>query len=332
MESKHMIGVCFEPYVGPWDGSQPVLFNTYTLDQVTDLLKPVAKKFSLIRTYGQGTFVWEGTPRIQDSNQYNIAAAKAAGLDVVAGCYQQGADPGGDSINTAWTQTEIDFAIQQAHTHGNVVGLTIGNECIWGPHSTNQITQLIKYAKTKRKALGFDETTLPVTTVQEWGVLAGVHGGPQASEIKTMLSECEGAVYANVYPYFDPNIAAKLTGVSKDQFVEIVTDSFTGSVTALGDAFSAAGVTLPTFIGETGWPWEGTQPAQPAAIATKEFAQWYWDAAQSFLGEHDFYFEAFCEPWKGHNSEAYFGLWEAEGSSTEPGNYTLTGEKAIITV
>lgn len=50
-------GVAFEPYVGPWDADGPVLYNTYTLDQVTQLLKSVAQSFALIATYGQGTFV-----------------------------------------------------------------------------------------------------------------------------------------------------------------------------------------------------------------------------------------------------------------------------------
>ncbi len=38
-------GVAFEPYVGPWVGDGPVLYNVYTLDQVNQLLKPVASTF-----------------------------------------------------------------------------------------------------------------------------------------------------------------------------------------------------------------------------------------------------------------------------------------------
>src|SRR5262245_6141936 len=95
-------GISFEPYVGPWHSGGPVLFNTYTLDQVTALLKPVAGQFSRIATYGQGTFVWQNVPNIQDSNRYNIQAAQNAGLSVCAGCYQQGADPGHDVINVEW--------------------------------------------------------------------------------------------------------------------------------------------------------------------------------------------------------------------------------------
>ena len=114
MAAAGIYGIAFSPYVGPWVGGAPVLFNTYTLDQVTQLLTPVAKAFSLITTYGQGTFVWQTVPKIQDSNRLNIQAAKNVGLKVSAGCYQQGANPGNDSINVEWTKTEIDYALGQA--------------------------------------------------------------------------------------------------------------------------------------------------------------------------------------------------------------------------
>ncbi len=76
-------GVAFEPYVGPWIGDGPVLYNVYTLDQVNQLLKAVAGHFSLIATYGQGTFVWQGVPKVQDGNRLNIQAASAAGSEGV---------------------------------------------------------------------------------------------------------------------------------------------------------------------------------------------------------------------------------------------------------
>ena len=164
-------GVAFEPYVGPWVGDGPVLYNAYTLDQVNQLLKPVAAHFSLITTYGQGTFVWQGVPKIQDANRLNIQAARPPGRRC-AGCYQQGADSTNDFINVEWTKTEIDYAIQQAKTYNNVVDLVIGNECIWGPNSTQAIIDLINYAKSKRAPL--TAANLPITTRQQWGVLGGV--------------------------------------------------------------------------------------------------------------------------------------------------------------
>src|ERR1700751_4095463 len=114
MAAAGIYGIAFSPSVGPWVNNAPALFNTYTLEQVIQLLGPVAKGFPLIATYGQGTFVWQNVPNIQDSNRYNIQAAKNVGLKVSAGCYQQGADSGRDFINVEWTKTEIDYALQQA--------------------------------------------------------------------------------------------------------------------------------------------------------------------------------------------------------------------------
>lgn len=132
---------------------------------MNQLLKPVAEHFPLITTYGQGTFVWQDVPRIQDGNRLNIQAASTAGAKVSAGCYQQGADSTNDVINVEWTKTEVDYAIQQAKTYNNVVDLVIGNECIWGPNSAQAIIDLINYAKSKRAPL--TAANLPITTRQQ---------------------------------------------------------------------------------------------------------------------------------------------------------------------
>lgn len=336
-EKETYYGICFQPYVGPWDGSQPVLYNTYTLAQVTTLLRPIAKVFSRIHTYGQGTFVWQGTPIVQDSNRFNIEAAKSVGLKVSAGCYQQGADPGGDSINIEWTKTEIDYAIAQAKVYGNVDELIVGNECLWGPGSTGDLTTLIEYAKTQRSAAGYDATTMPVTTAQQWGVLAGVNApGPMQTAMLSMLAACEGSVYANIYAYFDPNIAGVIgPNPSQSVFSKAVVSSTKSSWSALMAAFSAQKVAVAPRIGEIGWPTSGTQPAQPAPIASVTYADWHYIAIQRWLaanpGIKAYLFAGYDEPWKGNEqgtgSEAYFGMWKALGTSTEPSDYTLTGEK-----
>jgi len=337
MAAVGIYGIAFSPYVGQWVNNAPVLFNTYTLDQVTQLLTPIAKQFSLIATYGQGTFVWQNVPNIQDSNRYNIQAAKNAGLNVSAGCYQQGADPGSDSINVAWTKTEIDYAIEQARTNGNVVELVIGNECLWGPNSTQAIVQLINYAKSKRAP--FTEQTLPITTRQKWDVLGGVNNttpgyAAMRQALLALLSVCEGFVYANMYAYFDANIAAQIgKDPTQASFTTAVTNSMNGTLTALKSAFSSQGVSTEIRIGETGWPTQGSQPGQPNDyLATVQQAQWYYEAMKNWAVANSIktiVFEAYDEPWKGSpngcNSEAFFGIWQANGTSSAPNQYTLSG-------
>ena len=330
-------GVAFEPYVGPWVGDGPVLYNAYTLDQVSELLKPVVEHFPLITTYGQGTFVWQGVPQIQDANRLNIQAANAAGMKVSAGCYQQGADPNSDSINVQWTKTEIDYAIQQAKTYNNVVDLVIGNECIWGPNSAQAVIDLINYAKSKRAPL--TAATLPITTRQQWGVLGGVDNtSPGYAAIRqkllTLMAACEDHVYANMYAYFDKNIAGQIgQNPTQASFTQAVTASMTNQLAGLEKAFSNQKVTLEIRIGETGWPTQGSQKDQPdASLANVTNAQWYYQAMVDWAagnGVKTIPFEAYDEPWKGpadgSNSEAFFGIWKASGAASDRSHYTLSG-------
>ncbi len=345
MSASGIYGIAFSPYVGPWVDNAPVLFNTYTLEQVTQLLSSIGKQFPLIATYGQGTFVWQNVPNIQDSNRYNIQAAKNAGLQVSAGCYQQGADPGNDFLNIEWTKGEIDYALEQAQTYGNVVELVIGNECLWGPNSTQAIIELMNYAKSKR-APTFTQDTLPITTRQRWDVLGGVNNTTPAyaamrQALMQLLSACEGFVYANMYAYFDPNIAGQIgTDPSQASFSQAVNNSMNATLAALNSAFSSQNISTEIRIGETGWPSQGSQPGQPNAfLASVQQAAWYYQAMKSWSLANaikTIIFEAYDEPWKGSldqsNSEAFFGIWQAEGTSTAPNQYTLNDAKQKYTV
>lgn len=330
-------GVAFEPYVGPWVGDGPVLFNAYTLDQVQQLLKPVAEHFSLRSTYGQGTFVWQGVPNVQDSNRFNVQAASTAGFKVSAGCYQQGANQSGDFINVEWTKTEIDYAIAQARQYNNVVDLVIGNECIWGPNSAQAIIDLVNYAKSKRAPL--TAATLPVTTRQVWGVLAGVDNtspgyATMRQKLLTLMSACEDHVYGNIYAYFDKDIAGKIgQNPTQASFTQAVTASMTNQLSAWKKAFANQKIGLEIRIGETGWPTQGSQKDQPNAfLANVTNAQWYYAAMSQWAASNNVktvIFAAYDEPWKGvadgSNSEAFFGIWRAEGSATGRGHYSLKG-------
>lgn len=331
-----VLGVSFQPYVGPWDGGQPVLWNTYTLQQVTKLLGQVAKKFKAISTYGQGTFVWEGVPKIQDSNQYNIHAANLNGLRVSAGCALQGIS--GDSFNIDWSKCEVDFAIKEAKSFANVNDIVIGNESIFGPVSTTQLIALIKYAKAEIKKLGL---SVPVTTRQRWDVMAGVNNttpgyAPMRQALLDLVAACDGYLYVDMYPYFDPGIAGAIggPGATQAQFAVAVTNSMAGTWNALTAAWSAQSLSAGLKLGETGWPTSGSQPNQPAAwLATAQFAQWYYEAITKWMATnsvHGYIFEGYNEPWKGvadgSNSEGHFGIWTAVGTSSSPGQYTLNGE------
>lgn len=325
-------GIAFEPYVGPWLDDGPVYFNAYSLDTVKKLLAPVAEHFALITTYGQGTSAWDGVPKVNDSNKFNIQAAKDSGISVSAGCFQQGANKSGDYINVEWTKVEVDYAIQQAKLYKNAVDLVIGNECIWGPNSTQAIIDLIAYAKIKRAPL--TSAQLPITTRQEWGVLASVddNGSNLKLKLKQLLAACEDHIYANMYAYFDEDIATKIgTNPTQAHFTQVVTASMNNQLTALKKAFLNQGIGLEARIGETGWPTQGSQLKQPAYLANITNARWYYDAMVNWSDANNIktvIFEAFDEPWKGtangSSSEAFFGIWSAKGVAPDRAHYTLT--------
>ena len=97
-----------------------------------------------------------------------------------------------------WTKAEVDYAMNQARSCGNVVELVIGNECLWGPNSTQSVTQLINYAKSIRRP-DFNQETLPITTRQKWDVLAGVNNttpdyAAMRQALLDLLSACEGCI------------------------------------------------------------------------------------------------------------------------------------------
>ena len=338
-----VLGTSFQPYVGPWVNGQPVLWNTYTLDQVKKLLTPLSKSFKCISTYGQGTFVWQGVPRIQDSNQYNIQAASAVGMRVTAGCALQGIN--GDGFNVEWSKCDVDFALAQAKQYGNVLDVAVGSESIFGPNSALQLVQLMQYAKTKSRALG---VTVPITTRQRWDVMAGVNNttpgyATTRKALLKLVAACDGFIYLDMYPYFDPGIAAAIGGptATREVFQTAVVASMQATWNALTAAWTAQGLTTRLRLGETGWPTSGSQTGQSAAwLATPTFAKWYYEAISTWMMRKrvvGYIFEGYDEPWKGGdptgaNSESHFGIWTANGTSSAVNQYTLTGETQKYTV
>jgi Glycosyl hydrolases family 17 len=155
-----------------------------------------------------------------------------------------------------------------------------------------------------------------------------------------LLAACEGFVYANMYAYFDPNFAGQIgRNPNQASFTQAVTNSMNSTLAALKSAFSSQNISTEIRIGETGWPTEGSQPAQPNDfLASTQQAQWYYQAIKNWSVANaikTIIFEACDEPWKGSpngsNSESFFGVWQAEGTATAPNQYTLNGVKQKYT-
>ena len=144
-----------------------------------------------------------------------------------------------------------------------------------------------------------------------------------------------------MYAYFEPNIADQIAkNSSQGSFTQVVTNSMSRTLTALKNAFANQKVAAEIRIGETSWPTRGSQPAQPNAfLASTQQAQWYYEAIKSWSssnGVKTILFEAYDEPWKGSqdaaNSEAFFGIWQADGTSSARNQYTLNSEVQKYTI
>ena len=330
-------GVAFEPYVGPWVGDGPVLYNVYTLDQVNQLLKPVAEHFSLITTYGQGTFVWQGQPKVQDGNRLNIQAASTAGLKVSAGCYQRA--PTRTPIPSTWSGRRRRSITPSSKPRPTTTWWTLSSATSASGDRIRRrpIIDLINYAKSKRAPL--TAANLPITTRQQWGVLGGVDNtspdyATMRQKLLALMAACESHVYGNMYAYFDKDIAGQIgQNPTQASFTQAVTASMTNQLNGLKKAFANQNIALEIRIGETGWPTQGSQKDQPNAfLANVTNAQWYYQAMVNWAnsnGVKTVIFAAYDEPWKGpadgSNSEAFFGIWKANGTASDRGHYTLNG-------
>jgi MYXO-CTERM domain-containing protein len=159
------------------------------------------------------------------------------------------------------------------------------------------MVSLMDYAKTRRSASGFTAATLPVTTVQQWGVLAGPAN-------QALSQAAEGSIYANIYPFFDANTS-----------IDNAISQFHTDYDALRAALNSFGLgSLPIAIGETGWATAGTNPTNSLGTPNTANALTYFNDYVAQVTVPTFFFEAFDEPWKANpqtnpqSVEPHFGL------------------------
>ncbi|MBX3151315.1 hypothetical protein KF728_14280 [Candidatus Obscuribacterales bacterium] len=352
-------GYGFQPYVGDYfNGNMLPQFNAYDLATVKALLQQLKDDgITNVSTYGQGSFTFAGQFYGPDtssagSNKYIIQAAYELGMTVSAGAFQQ--DLVGDNFDINKTKVEIQYILDQAQKYpGTVKEIIVCNESIMGLNSTNQLIQLISDAKVMRdntpvsagSDTKFNASTLPITTRQQWGALAGVdslpNGDPLKPVMKTLVNTVEGHIYGNMYAYFDGALPQSYNTAPDGQtaFVTAVTNSMTGTLNAFRTAFSNQGVTTEIRIGETGWPSLGLRlgPLPPApALGDLTLAKWYYQAMREWAATANVtttYFQSYDQPWQTvplanvptsvGSSEGYFGLYRAIGNNTTT-QFTLT--------
>ncbi|MFH1149213.1 MAG: glycosyl hydrolase family 17 protein [Actinomycetota bacterium] len=154
-------GLCFSPFleqgaIGPGE---------VTPEQVATLL-------DVIKPYTRGVRTFSST----GIGPEMVAAAKARGLYVAAGCDL--------STDPAYNEAEVSGLVELARG-GGIDLAVVGEEALYFNMMSEE--QLIGYIKRVR------ETGVPVTTSDTWGVLIG---HPR------VIAECD-VVMANMFPYWE---------------------------------------------------------------------------------------------------------------------------------
>jgi exo-beta-1,3-glucanase (GH17 family) len=283
----------FQPFVGDCTGTTPPPWCGYSLNDVKILLTTLKNAgYTTIRTFGSGP--WSGgTAGFQRSNIWNVQAASEVGGVKVWNCAALNKED--DSISNQ----QIDAAIDQAKTYpGVVLGIIIGVEPIGlEGYTVAEVVKFMNYAKQKRDAAGFTSSTLPITTSEQLGVLAG-------AAHKGVVQASEGVIFANYYPVL-------ACGITIDTAISDPDWGFNAKYQGLRKQINSYDLTdLVIHVGETGWPSAGTIPTPSGCtsgvpIASSTNQEKYLQEMGTWASNQNskikvFMFEAFNELWKGN--------------------------------
>jgi exo-beta-1,3-glucanase (GH17 family) len=202
-------------------------------------------------------------------------------------------------------QVEIARGIALANAHkATVLAVSVGNETLvsWTAHP-QQAAQLARYIQTVRNAV-----SQPVTTNENWAVLAKQSGEQDASTVIQAIDFVAMHTYPLIDTVYNPNLWNwKQTDVAPEARAQAMMDAALARAQfefrAVKNQLSSLGLAaMPIVVGETGWKavasGNETQRAHPVN------QKMYWDRLKAWKASADgpktiVYFEAFDEPWKG---------------------------------
>lgn len=210
-------------------------------------------------------------------------------------------------------QAEIARGIALANTYtSTVLAVSVGNETLvsWTAHP-QQAAQLARYIQTVRTAV-----TQPVTTDENWAVLAKQSSEQDATEVIRSIDFVAMHTYPLIDTVYNPNLWNwRQTEVAAENRAQAMMDAAINRAkfeyNAVKSQLNALGLSrMPVVVGETGWKavasGNETQRAHP--VNQKMYVDRLKAWKQSGEGPATLvYFEAFDEPWKG--SDDKWGLF-----------------------
>lgn len=202
-------------------------------------------------------------------------------------------------------QAEIARGIALANTYtSTVLAVSVGNETLvsWTAHP-QQAAQLARYIQTVRTAV-----TQPVTTDENWAVLAKQSSEQDATEVIRSIDFVAMHTYPLIDTVYNPNLWNwRQTEVAAENRAQAMMDAAINRAkfeyNAVKSQLNALGLSrMPVVVGETGWKavasGNETQRAHPVN------QKMYVDRLKAWKHSGEgpatlVYFEAFDEPWKG---------------------------------
>lgn len=321
---SQFLGGAFQPYVGRWTGTPPNAttpqWNSYSQQDIMNMLEVIASKFTKISTYGMGYagYYSPTTPWNEVDSNCHVALAAAelnklrgqVVIEVAQGVYQQS--------DAALQQAEVEAAFSAASAANAVFPNTVTsfvftNEYIVDAQTTNAVNSMIVANKQNSHNLNI-----------KVGVRSNTFGQiaePNSSfynELKTLIQNCD-FIQCNLYP--GPNTPTPQDGV----------DGVSQVFNTIKSAVALINPQCEVMIGETGWPSEGVSFNNTDNNVNNLLA--YFEAINEWASQQGvitYLFEAIDEPWKSNQNgqdppwqgsngaEGHYGFWYLDNSS----NYT----------
>lgn len=288
-------GVGYSPYVRS-DGSY---WNTYTIEEISQMLRIVLTNHNSISSYSMGVSEWNyNGPWDQADANCLIARASAqinrdhnaVVLSLSQGIYQ--------NDNPTIQQVEINnafLAAQEANSirPGTVWGLTFTNEYIVNWSTGQRVLDMIRNNRDRARSMGLRVGTRIHICGEIWG-------GPN-QQILSEIAQVSDFIMCNLYPGPNSNDA--------NQAVQGISNAYYSA----RDGFWRFNPNLEVIIGETGWASEGETFFNPPHLNTIHHMGNFWNAMRNWAFANRVkvqMFAAFDEPWKpGPSGERHFGWW-----------------------
>ena len=193
------MAVAFSPYTKQWEGNQLPFWNSYSLQDVKDMLNVVNSKFTYIATYSMGVASYnKDKPWDQADSSCLVPRAAAQinreksqlALKVAQGVYQ--------NEDQSLQQKEIDNAFSAAQDangiFGNTVwGLVFTNEYFTNEGTGNRILSMIRDNKQRARQLGLKVGT----RIHVCGQI--MNSGPMREVLANIVRESD-FIMCNLYP------------------------------------------------------------------------------------------------------------------------------------